>query len=90
MTNHTQPAQMFPLKKIINERGYLTEIQRTDDSHYPGFGQAYITETKPGVIKAWYRHTKQTDQISLIKGAVLLVIYDTRENSPFFCNFLEF
>lgn len=90
MIIRTQSVQMLPLKKITNERGYLTEIQRTDDTHYPGFGQAYITETKPGIVKAWYRHTKQTDQISLIRGSVLLVIYDTRENSPDFCLLKEF
>lgn len=70
------------LKKNINDRGYLIEIQRNDDTHFPGFGQAYITSTKPGITKAWYRHKQQTDQITVIKGTMLLTLYDSREHSP--------
>lgn len=79
---------VVPLKKIVNERGHLMEVQRQDDFHYPGFGQAYITSTECGVVKAWYRHHQQVDQIAIIKGVVNLVLYDTRENSPS-CNNLQ-
>lgn len=74
--------KVIPLKKILNERGQLIEVQRNDDDHFLGFGQVYLTETKSGVVKAWYRHSKQTDQLAIIKGAALLVLYDTRESSP--------
>jgi dTDP-4-dehydrorhamnose 3,5-epimerase len=57
------------------------EVQRRDDSHYPGFGQAYVTSTNPGVIKAWYRHSSQLDQIVLLTQSLHLVLYDTREHS---------
>lgn len=73
---------IFPLKKIVNERGGLMELQRNDDPHFPGFGQLYITYTKPGVTKAWYRHHRQFDQIALIHGEVLLVLCDGRPDSP--------
>ena len=75
-------VKLIPLKKQVNERGHLLEVQRNDDLHYPGFGQAYVTCTLPGVIKAWYRHLKQFDQIALVKGEVMLVCYDARETSP--------
>ena len=77
-----------PLKKIVNERGHLMEVQRSDDNHYLGFGQAYITSTAPGIVKAWYRHSTQHDQITLIRGALHLVLYDTRENSKT-CHLLQ-
>jgi dTDP-4-dehydrorhamnose 3,5-epimerase len=73
---------VVPLKKVVNERGYLLEIQRADDAHYPGFGQAYVTMTLPGVVKAWYRHHKQVDQIALSAGSLLLVLFDDRRESP--------
>jgi len=73
---------VVPLKKVVTERGHLMEVQRSDDPHFPGFGQVYITATKPGVVKAWYRHHKQVDQIALVKGTLQLVLYDTREESP--------
>jgi dTDP-4-dehydrorhamnose 3,5-epimerase len=72
----------IPLKKVTNERGHLMEVLRSDDPHFPGFGQTYVTRTKAGVIKAWYRHRKQLDQIALIQGELLLVLFDARAESP--------
>ena len=82
MAVHIDRVRIVPLKKVVNERGHLMEVQRRDDDHYPGFGQAYITATRPGVVKAWYRHATQTDQIAPVKGALILALYDARETSP--------
>lgn len=86
MSASSQPAIdgviLTPLKNIVTPRGHLMEVQRVDDSHYPGFGQAYITMTNPLVVKAWYRHHRQIDQIALIKGSLLLVLFDSRMGSP--------
>lgn len=38
--------------------------------------------TVPAVVKAWYRHHRQIDQIALIKGELLLVLFDARSESP--------
>lgn len=73
---------VVPLKKAVTERGHLMEVQRCDDAHFPGFGQAYITATKPGVVRAWYLHHQQTDQIAVVRGEFLLVLYDARAKSP--------
>jgi dTDP-4-dehydrorhamnose 3,5-epimerase len=58
------------------------EVQRADDPHFLGFAQAYVTSTYPGVIKAWYRHHRQIDQIASITGLVKLVLFDARADSP--------
>ena len=71
-----------PLKLVANERGRLMEVQRRDDPHFPGFGQVYVTQSFPGVVKAWYRHRTQTDQLAAITGLVKLVLYDDRDDSP--------
>lgn len=71
-----------PLKKLDNERGHLMEVQRNDDPHYPGFGQAYVTCTLPDVVKAWYRHREQVDQIAPVSGMATTVLYDSRKDSP--------
>ncbi len=63
-------------------RGRLFEILREDDELFTSFGQAYITTAYPGVVKAWHRHEKQTDNICLIAGNLRLVIYDSRDDSP--------
>lgn len=74
-------VKVVPLKLLPNERGRLMEVQRIDDPHYPGFGQSYITSTNCGVVKAWYRHHDQIDQIASITGLVKLVLYDARKGS---------
>jgi dTDP-4-dehydrorhamnose 3,5-epimerase len=74
-------VQVCPLKLLPNEKGRLMEVQRADDRIFPGFGQVYITSTLPGIIKAWYRHETQIDQIAVIVGMLKLVLYDNRENS---------
>jgi dTDP-4-dehydrorhamnose 3,5-epimerase len=74
-------VRVVSLARVVNERGHLLEVQRNDDDHFPGFGQAYITCTLPGVVKAWYRHARQFDQIALVSGGVLVALYDDREGS---------
>jgi dTDP-4-dehydrorhamnose 3,5-epimerase len=78
-----------PLRKLVNERGHLMEVQRHDDVHYPGFGQAYITCTLPDVIKAWYRHQDQVDQIAPVSGMAKTVLYDSRVDSLSYGKILE-
>lgn len=82
-------ARIIPLKMVVNARGHLMEVQRADDDCHPGFGQAYVTCTQPGVVKAWYRHREQFDQIALIKGELTLALYDTREGSATLHNLVE-
>ena len=75
-------VRVVALKLVANPRGHLMEVQRCDDPIYPGFGQVYITSTRPGAIKAWYRHKTQTDQIALVKGKLKLVLFDSRTSAP--------
>jgi len=72
------------LKVIPDERGRLMEILRSDDDLFFQFGQAYITTTYPGVVKAWHMHKKQTDNVACIQGMIKLALYDSRENSSSF------
>ncbi len=74
-------VKVTPLKLLPNERGRLMEIQREDDPLFPGFGQAYMTSTFPNIIKAWYKHSEQIDQIAVISGMLKLVLYDNRKDS---------
>ena len=70
------------LRVIPDERGYVMEMLRADDPEFAGFGQAYISATYPGVVKAWHYHKVQVDQFVCIVGMVKLVLIDTREDSP--------
>jgi dTDP-4-dehydrorhamnose 3,5-epimerase len=66
------------LKTFLDDRGYLYEILRADDPEYVKFGQAYISTTTPGTIKAFHRHFHKTDHIACVAGQVKLVV--VREN----------
>jgi len=63
------------LKVIPDERGRLMEILRKDDELFKEFGQVYMTTVRPGVVKAWHYHKKQTDNIAVLKGMLKLVLY---------------
>ncbi len=69
------------LKVIPDERGRLMEILRRDDELFLGFGQVYMTTTYPGVVKAWHKHEKQTDNVCCLTGMLKLVLYDGRSGS---------
>ena len=72
-----------PLRLIPDERGWLMEILRADESElFTKFGQVYVSATYPGVVKAWHYHKVQVDNFACIAGMVKLVLVDTRDGSP--------
>ena len=71
------------LRLIPDERGWLMEILRADDSElFARFGQVYVSATYPGVVKAWHYHKVQIDNFACVSGMVKLVLVDTRPGSP--------
>ena len=77
-------VKVHQLKPIVDERGYLMEMMRSDDPNFKGFGQTYVTAVNDGVVKAWHYHEKQTDTFICLSGLVKVVLYDCREGSPTF------
>lgn len=72
------------LKVIPDERGFLMEILRSDDSIFERFGQVYMTSCKKGIAKAWHYHKEQSDHFACLHGTALIVLYDIRKDSPTF------
>jgi dTDP-4-dehydrorhamnose 3,5-epimerase len=71
------------LKTIPDERGWLMEILRADEADlFSKFGQAYVSATYPGVVKAWHFHRQQIDNFACLVGMIKLVLVDTRDGSP--------
>ena len=72
-----------PLRLIPDERGFLLEILRADESEiFTTFGQVYISATYSGVVKAWHYHQKQVDHFTCVHGMMKVVLYDGRDGSP--------
>ncbi len=86
------------IKKIIPElhhddRGFLGELFRQDwDAFIPNFTpkQFLISQSKPGIIRAWHRHHKcQTDLLFVRKGILKICAYDGDETSKSFGQLVE-
>jgi dTDP-4-dehydrorhamnose 3,5-epimerase len=72
-------VQITPLKIIADERGAVLHMLRIDSEGYFGFGECYFSEVNPGVVKAWKKHTLQTQNIAVPSGRLRLVLFDDRE-----------
>lgn len=71
-----------PLRRIVDERGYLMEILRSDEETFRKFGQAYVSACFPGIVKAWHCHQVQFDHFCCLSGNLKVGLYDDRSDSP--------
>ncbi|MCH9743484.1 MAG: dTDP-4-dehydrorhamnose 3,5-epimerase family protein [Gammaproteobacteria bacterium] len=70
-----------PLKQILDERGKIMHMFRSDSENFRGFGEIYFSCIHPGAIKGWHIHEKMTLNYAVVQGNIKFVLYDDRENS---------
>lgn len=75
-------VKVQPLKQLPDERGVVKHMLRSDSPLFTQFGEIYFSYTKPFVIKAWKCHQLITQNLAVPQGELLLVLVDTREDSP--------
>lgn len=75
-------VEVFPIKKIPDERGNIMHMLRCDDPHFEKFGEIYFSTVYPGVVKGWHLHREMTLNYAVVVGNIKLVLYDRREDSP--------
>ena len=85
-----QDVRVKKLKPLVDERGSLMEILRSDEAVFERFGQCYITLVHPGIVKGWHYHKRQTDHFSCLQGTAKVVLYDAREDSQTYREVNEF
>ncbi len=73
---------IHPLRQIPDERGKIMHMLRATDPHFEKFGEIYFSIVYPGVVKGWHIHREMTLNYAVVVGAIKLVLYDERENSP--------
>ena len=78
------------LKLIRDDRGFLMEMLRCDDSFFKRFGQVYLSVCNPGVVKGWHYHKVQNDHFVVVSGEGRVVLYDRRPGSKTFGEVNEF
>ena len=71
-----------PLTQVLDERGKVMHMLRSDAQHFRGCGEIYFSLVHPGVVKAWHLHTQMTLNYAVPLGNIKLVLYDDREKSP--------
>jgi len=69
------------LKQIIDDRGRVMHMIRSDNPFFEKFGEVYFSEVLSGVVKAWKWHKRMTQFLTVPVGKIRLVIFDNRKNS---------
>ena len=71
---------LTPLKTIDVAGGDVRHAMKRNDPGYVGFGEAYFSIVKTGVVKAWKRHKLMTLNLVVCSGKIRFVIYDDRQD----------
>lgn len=71
-----------PLRQIVDERGKVMHMLRSDSKIFEAFGEIYFSVVNPGAIKAWKLHRDMTLNLAVPHGYIKLVLYDMRPESP--------
>lgn len=75
-------VQIIPLRQILDERGKVMHMLRSDAAHFGQFGEIYFSAVHPGCVKAWHIHRKMTLNYAVPVGKIKFVLFDDREGSP--------
>jgi dTDP-4-dehydrorhamnose 3,5-epimerase len=75
-------VRILPLRKIPDERGVVMHMLRADAPHFEQFGEVYFSGVYPGAVKAWHLHSRMTINYAVPVGAIKLVLFDDRADSP--------
>lgn len=77
-----QGVKTKTLTRHSDDRGYFMELLREDDDLFSRFGQASLSFSYPGVIKAFHYHKQQDDIWFFPSGNAQVVLHDIRDDSP--------
>jgi dTDP-4-dehydrorhamnose 3,5-epimerase len=73
-----------PLKKILDNRGSVMHMLRSDSPVFKKFGEIYFSTINSNFVKAWHKHKENTLNYACIKGRVKFVLFDDRKESKTF------
>ena len=70
-----------PLRVIGDDRGAVLHMLRADAADFVAFGECYFSEVNPHSLKAWKRHSRQSQNLAVPVGRVRFVLLDDRPES---------
>ena len=74
-------VSITPLRQILDERGKIMHMLRSDAPGFQGFGEIYFSCVYPGAIKGWHIHSQMTLNYAVPHGHIKFVLYDDRDGS---------
>src|SRR5579862_6479068 len=78
-------------RPVSHKQGHLTEAFRADwDITDAPIAQVSVSVTCPGQVRAWGIHQATIDRLFAASGALCVVCYDGRQDSPTFGRINEF
>lgn len=75
-------VEVIPLKQVVDERGKIMHMLRSDAKHFEKFGEIYFSIVYPDVIKGWHLHKIMVLNYAVVSGMIKLVLFDGRKKSP--------
>jgi dTDP-4-dehydrorhamnose 3,5-epimerase len=74
-------VRVTPLRQIVDERGKVMHMLRSDSPVFTSFGEIYFSTVFPGAIKGWHVHSRMTLNYAVPVGRIKFVLYDDRAES---------
>ena len=78
-----------PLRIIKDDRGQVMHMLRADAPHFKRFGEVYFSCLAAGVTKGWKVHVRAEGNLAVPHGRARFVLYDAREESPTYGEFMD-
>ncbi len=81
-------VEIRPIKKYVDERGWLAELFREDEVEKSVFPvMSYISLSYPGIMRGPHEHIEQTDYFCFVGPSNFKVtLWDNRKSSPTYQN----
>lgn len=80
---------LTPLKHLVVPGGDILHALKATDEGFGGFGEAYFSQIKYGMVKGWTRHNRYVLNLVVPVGSIKFIIYDDRSDSETMGQFYE-
>ena len=87
--NNIYGVELVSLNVIFDQRGAVLHMIRSDAPGFSQIGEVYFSEVLPGAVKAWKRHLRQSQMLTVPVGRILIVMFDGRVDSPTYMQIFE-
>jgi dTDP-4-dehydrorhamnose 3,5-epimerase len=78
-----------PLKRIFGDKGDIYHAMKQGAPGFEGFGEAYFSTVKQGLVKGWRKHSLMVLNLIVPMGSIRFVLKDDRHPKHREGNFRE-